>query len=133
MKMTQEDYILLASVTQEIRGFHKALEIGRLRDGIKYMLNISRHGNLYMQNQKPWVLVKGNAEEKYVKLKQFQKCCSISRLFLFFFQESSWYSDRPVLQRGLPIGYYYSPIYAEYFESYGRADERIGGFIRIDR
>lgn len=64
MHMTKEDYSVLASVTQELRGFHNALEKGRLRDGIKYMLNISRHGNLYMQNQKPWVLVKGNEEEK---------------------------------------------------------------------
>ena len=66
MNLTKEDYILLASITQELRGYHNALEIGRLRDGIKYMLNISRHGNLYMQTQKPWLLVKGNDEEKYV-------------------------------------------------------------------
>ncbi|XP_065221713.1 methionine--tRNA ligase, cytoplasmic isoform X2 [Planococcus citri] len=64
MNMVKEDYVLLASVTREIRGYHSVLENGKLRDGIKYMLNISRHGNIYMQTLKPWVLIKGNDEEK---------------------------------------------------------------------
>jgi len=39
----------------------------RLRDGIRNILNISRIGNQYMQAKKPWVLIKGSDEEKYVK------------------------------------------------------------------
>lgn len=64
MNLTSEDYSLLALITQELRSYNVAVERGKLRDGIKYMLNISRHGNQYMQNQHPWVLVKGTPEEK---------------------------------------------------------------------
>lgn len=39
----------------------------RLRDGLKYILSMSKVGNQYMQVNKPWVLVKGNDKEKYVQ------------------------------------------------------------------
>lgn len=60
-----EEFTLLALLTRELRAYNDALEKGKLRDGIKYILNVSRHGNQYMQGQKPWVLVKGSNEEKY--------------------------------------------------------------------
>lgn len=36
----------------------------RLRDGLKVVLNISKFGNQYIQANKPWVLVKGNEDER---------------------------------------------------------------------
>ncbi len=38
----------------------------RIRDGIRHILNISRLGNVYIQANKPWKLVKGTPEEMYV-------------------------------------------------------------------
>lgn len=35
-----------------------------MRDALKVILNISRHGNQYMQSNKPWVLIKGTDAEK---------------------------------------------------------------------
>lgn len=61
-----EEFTLLALLTKELRAYNSVLEKGKLRDGIKFILNVSRHGNQYMQGQTPWVLVKGSSEEKYV-------------------------------------------------------------------
>lgn len=66
MNLTNEDYSFLATITQELRNYNNDLERGKLRDGIKHILNISRHGNQYMQIHKPWSLIKGGDEEKYV-------------------------------------------------------------------
>ena len=38
--------------------------ITRLRDGLKVVLNISKLGNQFLQANKPWVLMKGNQEER---------------------------------------------------------------------
>ncbi|KAM7249426.1 hypothetical protein ACFE04_019560 [Oxalis oulophora] len=59
-----EEFTLLALLTKELRAYNSVLEKGKLRDGIKFILNVSRHGNQYMQGQTPWVLVKGSSEEK---------------------------------------------------------------------
>ena len=37
----------------------------RLRDGLKVVLIISKLGNQYIQANKPWVLVKGNEDDRY--------------------------------------------------------------------
>ncbi|BES94329.1 synthetase [Nesidiocoris tenuis] len=62
--MEPEEKELIGRVSVELKSFVQALDKGRLRDGVKYILNISRHGNQYMQNTKPWVLVKGTDKEK---------------------------------------------------------------------
>lgn len=36
----------------------------RLRDSIRNIMSISRLGNQFMQSNKPWVLVKGSADDK---------------------------------------------------------------------
>ncbi|TMW41669.1 hypothetical protein DOY81_013250 [Sarcophaga bullata] len=54
----------LALINRELRGYINSLEKARLRDGIRHLLSISRHGNVYMQSQQPWVLLKGNDEQK---------------------------------------------------------------------
>jgi len=38
----------------------------RIRDGIRFILNISRLGNAHIQANQPWKLVKGSADEKLV-------------------------------------------------------------------
>lgn len=61
---TDEDYQVLVLCTRELRGYIQALESGKLRDGIRHILSISRHGNQYMQSTQPWVLCKGSDQDK---------------------------------------------------------------------
>ncbi|KAL7736851.1 hypothetical protein ACLKA6_015685 [Drosophila palustris] len=64
MVLTQDELVLLALINRELRGYINSLEKAKLRDGIRHLLAISRHGNGYMQTQQPWVLLKGNEEQK---------------------------------------------------------------------
>jgi len=54
----------LALVTRDLKEYISMLDKAKLRDGLRLILSISRHGNQYMQFQKPWVLIKGSNEEK---------------------------------------------------------------------
>jgi methionyl-tRNA synthetase len=42
-----------------------------MRDGLKIVLNISKLGNQYIQANKPWVLIKGNDDERYIGISYF--------------------------------------------------------------
>ncbi|XP_073813563.1 methionyl-tRNA synthetase 1 [Musca autumnalis] len=64
MNLTNDEEVLLALINRELRGYISSLEKARLRDGIRHLLSISRHGNGYMQSQQPWVLLKGTEEQK---------------------------------------------------------------------
>uniref|UniRef100_A0A336L480 Methionine--tRNA ligase, cytoplasmic n=1 Tax=Culicoides sonorensis TaxID=179676 RepID=A0A336L480_CULSO len=64
IKLEEDELILLALVNREIKGYIQSLEKARLRDGIRHLLAISRHGNQYMQAQQPWVLLKGDDKQK---------------------------------------------------------------------
>ncbi|XP_050300955.1 methionine--tRNA ligase, cytoplasmic [Anthonomus grandis grandis] len=64
MALNVEDYTLLALCTRELKGYIAALEKCRLRDGIRHILSISRHGNQYMQLNQPWVRIKEGEEGK---------------------------------------------------------------------
>lgn len=64
MTLTKDELILLALVNREVKGYVQSLEKARLRDGVRHILSISRHGNGYMQAQQPWVLLKGTDDEK---------------------------------------------------------------------
>lgn len=64
MQLIRDDFILLAQCTREYRGYISCVEKAKLRDGIRHILSISRHGNQYMQSNQPWVLLKGNPNEK---------------------------------------------------------------------
>lgn len=59
-----QEWTLLALITRELKAYMGALENAKLKDGIRHILNISRHGNQYMQLLQPWVLLKGNDEER---------------------------------------------------------------------
>lgn len=64
MDLNGDDYKLLLDITTEIVLYNQSLENGKLKDGIKYILNISRHGNQYIQSQTPWVRIKGDEQER---------------------------------------------------------------------
>lgn len=64
MDLIDLDNNVLALCTREYKGYVAALQRGKLRDGIRHILTISRHGNQYMQNNQPWVLCKGSLENK---------------------------------------------------------------------
>lgn len=49
-----------------------------MRDGIRHILSISRHGNQYMQAQQPWVLLKGTDEDKRQAATVIGLCINIS-------------------------------------------------------
>lgn len=63
-ELTEEDRELLALVTRELTGYLDNMEKIRLRDGIRNILSISRLGNQHLQANTPWVLVKGEPQER---------------------------------------------------------------------
>ena len=64
MELLEDDLQVLAQVQRELTSYITFLEQAKLRDGLKHVLAISKHGNQYMQFQQPWVKIKGNEEEK---------------------------------------------------------------------
>lgn len=40
----------------------------RIRDALKCILNISRHGNQYIQSNEPWKKIKGGDEDRQVNV-----------------------------------------------------------------
>ena len=59
---TEEE--LFAAVDAYLREYTEAMEEIRIRDALQRILAISRRGNQYMQAGQPWVLVKGDEQEK---------------------------------------------------------------------
>ncbi|OXB53369.1 hypothetical protein ASZ78_007560, partial [Callipepla squamata] len=64
MVLTPDDHRLLARVTLELRQYHRLLERVRIRDALRCVLNISRHGNQYIQVNEPWKRIKGSEEDR---------------------------------------------------------------------
>ncbi|XP_053963720.1 methionine--tRNA ligase, cytoplasmic [Anastrepha ludens] len=80
MTLTKDELILLALINREVRGYINSLEKAKLRDGIRHLLSISRHGNGYMQAQQPWVLLKGTDEQKIRAATIIGVCANIAAL-----------------------------------------------------
>lgn len=80
MNLTNDEHILLALINRELRSYVNSLEKARLRDGIRHILSISRHGNVYLQSKQPWVLLKGNEEQKARAATIIGLCCNIACL-----------------------------------------------------
>ncbi|XP_011844017.1 PREDICTED: methionine--tRNA ligase, cytoplasmic [Mandrillus leucophaeus] len=59
MVLTPDDQRLLAHVTLELQHYHQLLEKVRIRDALRSILTISRHGNQYIQVNEPWKRIKG--------------------------------------------------------------------------
>ncbi|KAM4699507.1 methionine--tRNA ligase, cytoplasmic isoform 2-T2 [Discoglossus pictus] len=64
MELIPEDKKLLAQVTAELRQYNQLLEKVRIRDALRSILNISRHGNQYIQVNEPWKRIKGNQQDQ---------------------------------------------------------------------
>ncbi|XP_014085549.2 methionine--tRNA ligase, cytoplasmic [Bactrocera oleae] len=80
MTLTKDELILLALINREVRGYINSLEKAKLRDGIRHLLSISRHGNGYMQSQQPWVLLKGTDVQKARAATIIGICANIAAL-----------------------------------------------------
>ncbi|XP_014747287.1 PREDICTED: methionine--tRNA ligase, cytoplasmic [Sturnus vulgaris] len=64
MVLTAEDQRLLARVTLEVRQYHQLMEKVRIRDALRCVLSISRHGNQYIQVNEPWKRIKGDERDR---------------------------------------------------------------------
>lgn len=60
----EADWTVLAEAQRELTSYIIAMEQAKLRDGLKHILAISKHGNQYMQFQQPWVKIKGTDDDK---------------------------------------------------------------------
>ncbi len=65
MTLTPDDQRLLAHVTLELRQYHQLLEKVRIRDALRCVLTISRHGNQYIQVNEPWKRIKGSEADRH--------------------------------------------------------------------
>ncbi|CAG9538556.1 unnamed protein product [Cercopithifilaria johnstoni] len=64
MYLEEQDKALLAQIASDLCDFDSCFSSVKLRDGIMKVLSISRHGNLYIQSTQPWVLLKGNENDR---------------------------------------------------------------------
>ncbi|KAM8977821.1 methionine--tRNA ligase, cytoplasmic isoform 2-T2 [Pelodytes ibericus] len=64
MELLSEDKRLLAQVAAELNQYNQLLEKVRIRDALRCVLNISRHGNQYIQVNEPWKCIKGTKDEQ---------------------------------------------------------------------
>ncbi|XP_021569486.1 methionine--tRNA ligase, cytoplasmic isoform X2 [Carlito syrichta] len=64
MVLTSDDQRLVAHVTLELRHYHQLLEKVRIRDALRSILTISRHGNQYIQVNEPWKQIKGSEADR---------------------------------------------------------------------
>lgn len=62
--LNADDLNLVALVNRELKGYINSMEKSRFRDAIRHLLGVSRHGNLYMQTEQPWVQLKGTDDQK---------------------------------------------------------------------
>ncbi|KAM6289134.1 LOW QUALITY PROTEIN: methionine--tRNA ligase, cytoplasmic [Aegotheles albertisi] len=63
MALALEDKRLLARVTLELHRYHELLEKVRIRDALRCVLSISRHGNQYIQVN-AWKRIKGDEQDR---------------------------------------------------------------------
>lgn len=64
MVLQDEDKRLIAQVCWELKQYIQLLDKVRIRDALKCILNISRHGNQYIQVNEPWKKIKGGDEDR---------------------------------------------------------------------
>ncbi|XP_066564500.1 methionine--tRNA ligase, cytoplasmic [Amia ocellicauda] len=64
MVLEEEDRRLLALTAWELRQYTQLMEKVRIRDALKCILNISRHGNQYIQVNEPWKKIKGGERDR---------------------------------------------------------------------
>ncbi|KAJ8704457.1 hypothetical protein PYW07_011645 [Mythimna separata] len=77
LALTQADYELIALVNREIIAYVQHMEKGRLREALRHVLSISRIGNQHMQFQQPWLLLKGEDDDKKRGATAIGLCCQL--------------------------------------------------------
>ena len=80
MTLQEEDLTLLVLAQRELSSYIHNLEQAKLRDGLKHVLAISKHGNQYMQFQEPWVKIKGSDTDKKRAGTIIGICCNLACL-----------------------------------------------------
>ncbi|EZA60354.1 Methionyl-tRNA synthetase, cytoplasmic [Ooceraea biroi] len=76
----EADWSVLALAQRELSSYINAMEHAKLRDGLKHILAISKHGNQYMQFQQPWVKIKGTEDDKKRAGTVVAVCCNLACL-----------------------------------------------------
>ncbi|XP_055973479.1 methionine--tRNA ligase, cytoplasmic isoform X1 [Sorex fumeus] len=64
MVLTSDDRRLVAHVSLELQHYHQLLEKVHIRDALRSILTISRHGNQYIQVNEPWKRIKGDEADR---------------------------------------------------------------------
>ncbi|XP_041519663.1 methionine--tRNA ligase, cytoplasmic isoform X1 [Microtus oregoni] len=64
MVLMHDDKRLLAHISWELQHYHQLLEKVRIRDALRSILTISRHGNQYIQVNEPWKRIKGDEVDR---------------------------------------------------------------------
>ncbi|XP_068171817.1 methionine--tRNA ligase, cytoplasmic isoform X2 [Antennarius striatus] len=64
MELQQEDKKLLALVGWELQQYIQLMDKVKIRDSLKHILNVSRHGNQYIQVNEPWKKIKGGDADR---------------------------------------------------------------------
>lgn len=64
MILNEDDKRLIAQVCWELKQYIQLLDKVRIRDALKCILNISRHGNQYIQVNEPWKKIKGGDDDR---------------------------------------------------------------------
>ncbi|XP_065128536.1 methionine--tRNA ligase, cytoplasmic isoform X1 [Paramisgurnus dabryanus] len=64
MFLNDDDKRLIAQVCWELKQYIQLLNKVRIRDALKCILNISRHGNQYIQVNEPWKKIKGGDSDR---------------------------------------------------------------------
>lgn len=70
ISFTTIEELFIKSVNIEYKMFNKSFKKVKLRDALTHVLAISKLGNQYMQNNKPWELIKGSNEDMLVYIKK---------------------------------------------------------------
>ena len=63
-KPSDSDFKIIAAVNQELTNYHNALANVKLRDGLRYILAMSRIGNQYVQDNEPYKLIKPDRSDE---------------------------------------------------------------------
>ncbi|XP_020708517.2 methionine--tRNA ligase, cytoplasmic isoform X2 [Athalia rosae] len=80
MDLQKDDLIVLALAQRELTSYVAAMEKAKLRDALRHILAISKHGNQYMQSQAPWVKMKGTDDDKNKAGTVIGVCCNLACL-----------------------------------------------------
>lgn len=92
ISLNADDLNLLALINREVKEYTISMEKTKFRDGIKHLLAVSRQGNIYMQTEQPWVLLKGTNEQQARAGSVISLTCNIACLLatmLFPFMPST--------------------------------------------